>query len=190
MSRAYRIRVKESLKRDLSARDEIDSVLEILEILPKEQMAELLKGELKGRGFSETEDGKLSRVQDGIRVSVDPNESTVSISAESTEEISLEATREGWGYDDVGPNSASIRKRLEEEAKRDLERRAEQQRGRLQTEATQKLEAELADLQDELGQVVNRVTAEALKAKARQLGEIKEISEDPEAGALTIKVEV
>ena len=42
MSRAYRIRVKESISQDLSASDEVCSDLEILEILPGDQMADLL----------------------------------------------------------------------------------------------------------------------------------------------------
>ena len=50
MSRAYRITVKESLKKDLSASDEVCSDLEILEILPSDQMAELMRGELKDFG--------------------------------------------------------------------------------------------------------------------------------------------
>ena len=55
---------------------------------------------------------------------------------------------------------------------------------------TDQLEAQLGDLRQELDQAVNRVTAEALKRKAAQLGQIKEITEDPQAGSLTIVVEV
>ena len=43
MSRAYRISVKESISQDLKAADEICTDLEILEILPREQMADLLE---------------------------------------------------------------------------------------------------------------------------------------------------
>jgi hypothetical protein len=42
MSRAYRISVKESDTRHLKAGDEIGTQLEILEILPPEDMATLL----------------------------------------------------------------------------------------------------------------------------------------------------
>jgi len=44
---------------------------------------------------------------------------------------------------------------------------------KLQSEATKKLEGHLADLQKELNQAINRVTAEALKRKAAQLGAIR-----------------
>jgi len=43
----------------------------------------------------------------------------------------------------------------------------------MQTKVTDRLEAQLGGLREELDQVVNRVTAEALKRKAAQLGQIK-----------------
>jgi hypothetical protein len=102
MSRAYRIKVKESISQDLSASDEICSDLEILEILPAEVMAELLAGELKGRGFVEKE-GKLSRSDEHVTVTIDPKTGEVNVKAEKTEHVDLETEAEGWGYDDVGP---------------------------------------------------------------------------------------
>ena len=45
-------------------------------------------------------------------------------------------------------------------------------------------------MRKELDQVVNRVTAEALKKKAAQMGRIKEVSEDKASGSLKIVVEV
>ncbi len=189
MSRAYRISVKENLTRDLTASDEVCSDLEILEILPREQMAELLRGELQGRGF-EDEDGKLVRHDDAITVTVDPNTGEISVKAEAVDSVTLEAQRDDWGYDDVGPGEDTIRRRVQEQLKQDLERRAGQQQSRLQTEATEKLEGHLDEVRKELSQAVNRVTAEALKRKAASIGQIKEMTEDPESGSLTIKVEV
>jgi FtsH ternary system domain X5 len=189
MSRAYRIRVKESISQDLSASDEVCSDLEILEILPGDQMADLLEGELKGRGFEE-KDGKLVRSKDGVTVTVDPKKGEVSVKAEKEEHVELEQEKEGWGYDDVGPRGQQIRKQLSEQAKTELERRAQRQQERLQGEATDKLEGVMGDVRKELNDAVNSVTREALKRKAAQLGQIKEMSEDPESGSLTIKVEV
>jgi FtsH ternary system domain X5 len=55
---------------------------------------------------------------------------------------------------------------------------------------TDRLERELGDLRRELDEIVNRVTAEALKRKAASMGSIKQLTEDPEVGSLTIVVEV
>jgi len=52
------------------------------------------------------------------------------------------------------------------------------------------LEKKLCDLQPELSDVVNKVTRQAIKEKAQQLGTVKEVSEDEESGSLTIKIEV
>lgn len=189
MSRAYRISVKESLQRDIAASDEVCSDLEILEILPADQMADLLRGELKGRGFVETDD-KLVRTENGITVTVDPRSGEIAVKSETANSIELKAERDDWGYDDVGPGEQAIRLRLQEQLKQDLERRAAQQQAQLQNEATEKLEGHLDDIRKELSQAVNRVTAEALKRKAASLGQIKEMTEDPQSGSLTITVEV
>jgi DNA anti-recombination protein RmuC len=189
MSRAYRIRVKESVSKDLKASDEVCADLEVLEILPGDQMAELLKKELEARGFQE-EDGKMVRTKDGVTVSVDPKAGEVTVRAEKAEKVELETEKEGWGYDDVGPRSNQVRKQLSEQAKADLERRADRQQERLQGEATERLEQVMGEVRKELSDSVNSVTREALKQKAAQMGQIKEMTEDPEAGSLTIKVEV
>jgi FtsH ternary system-associated peptide len=190
MSRAYRIKVKESLKRDVKAEDSIQTQIELLGILPPEQMGELLARELEARGFECQEDGTMVRHDGDVTVSVDPCSGDVAIKAEAEKNIELEGTREGFGYDDIGPGNRIIKERLTKELVSDLEKRVEHESAKVQSAATGKLEKELADLQPELNEVVNRVTSEALKQKAAQLGTIKEISEDQEAGSLTIKVEV
>jgi len=189
MSRAYRIAVRESLTKDLKAADEICSDLEILEILPKEQMADLLTGELKGRGFQE-EDGKLVREDDGVTVTVDPSSGEVNVKAEKADNVKLEVEGQDWGFDDAGPDEETLRRRLKEHLKGELKERAEEQEARMRKEASAKLEGALDEVRKELGQAVNRVTAEALKRKAASLGRIKEMTEDAESGSLTIKVEV
>jgi hypothetical protein len=190
MSRAYRIKVRETLTRDIRAEDSIQTRIELLEVLPPERMAELLTKELEARGFEPQEDGTLVRVRDGARVTVEPCTGEVTIAAEAEKTIQLEGTREGYGYDDLGPTRRTIQERLTGEVKADLEKRADQSAARLQTEATQKLEKQLADMQPEMAQVVHRVTAEALKEKAAQMGQVREVHEDPNSGSLTIRVEV
>lgn len=189
MSRAYRIRVKESSRRELKGSDEICTDLEVLEILPPEQMGELLKKELKEKGFAE-EDGKLVRRDGGVTVIIDPKTCEVSVRADVSEEATLEVERMAEGYDDVGPGAQEVRERAQKELAKDLDRKAKERTEKLEGKATEQLEKKLCDLQPELSEVVNRVTREALKQKAQQLGTVKEIAEDDETGSLTIKVEV
>jgi hypothetical protein len=189
MSQAYRIRVRESLKRLIRAHDRVSTQLELLEVLPPEQMAGLLAEELKRRGFG-AEGDVLVRREKGVTVTVDPHTGMVTVEAEASRKVNVDAEKEGRAFDDVGPNVKRVRQELKEQLRKDLEKQAEQKAAELQSEVTGRLEGLLADLRQELDGAVNRVTAEALKQKAAQLGQIKEMTEDPQTGSLTIVVEV
>jgi hypothetical protein len=190
MSRAYRITVKESTTRELKGSDEIGTQLEVLEILPPEQMGELLKKELTNRGFGDNGDGTLSRKEGNTTVTVNPKTCEVTVKSDVEEQVSIEAKREAFGYDDVGPGQKELRERVSKQLQDDLDKKADKETERLQGRATEELEKKLCDLQPELSDVVNKVTREALKQKAQQLGTVKELSEDEESGSLTIKIEV
>jgi len=169
MSRAYRIRISESLRRHIKVDDGIQSKLEILEILPPEQTSALLERELQAAGFEKREDGQWVRVdEDGVEVRVEPKTGTVTVSAQADAEL------------DRGRQSLL----------RELEGEAEQHEKDLQAQVTEALEGKLDDLRRELDQISNRVTAEALKQKAASMGEVQEVSEDPETGSLTIRVKI
>jgi hypothetical protein len=177
------------MNRVLRATDHVSTQLELLEILPPEQMAELLAAELEAKGFER--DGKtLVREQGGVVVTVDPETGTVTVRAEAAQEVELEAKRDGWAGDQDGRAAKTEKQRLSKELQKDLEKKADAERARLQSQVTDRLEAQLADVKQELNQAVNRVTAEALKQKAAQLGQIKELTEDPQSGSMTIVLEV
>ncbi len=190
MSRAYRITVKESDTRHLKAGDEIGTCLEILEILPPEDMATLLKNELRNRGFAEQDDGTMTRRDGDVTVIVDPCSGEVTVKAEAQETVSQEARRDATGFNDVGPNENNLRDRVRDQLKHDLDKKFEQEQTRLQTKATEELEKHLQEIQPEISQIVNQVTRDALKQKAQQMGTVTEITEDAESGSLTIRVEV
>jgi F0F1-type ATP synthase membrane subunit b/b' len=102
----------------------------------------------------------------------------------------MSQNKEGRAYDDMGPNAKAVQDQLRKEANQDLQRKADEKTQRLQNEVTNRLERTLNDIRRELDQVVNRVTAEALKQKAASLGKIKEMTEDQHTGNLTIVLEV
>ena len=190
MSRAYRIAVRESVNRVIRAEDRVSTQLEILEVLPPEQMAGLLADELERRGFEREGEALVRREEGGVTVRVDPNAGTVTVSAEASERAEVEGEKSGRAYDDVGPHANQVRDTLRQELQRELQRKVDEKTQALQGKVTDRLEGELSDIRRELDQAVNRVTAEALKEKAAQIGQIKEITEDPQAGSLTIVVEV
>jgi hypothetical protein len=189
MSRQYRVKVRETLRRVVKARDEVSSQLEILEILPAAEMAELLAEELQRRGFKRKGNNAI-RKQEKVEVLVDLATGTVTVRASDEKDVNLSATREGYGDRDVPPGRGSVRERIAEQLRESLEKDAGKVAAQLQSKVSDELECQLGDVAAELDQAVNRATAEALKRKAAQLGRIKQMVDDAESGALTIVVEV
>ena len=189
MSRSFKIAVSETLRKVICAEDHVSSELELLDILPADQMADLLAEELVKEGFERKGD-ILERVDDDVVISVNAKTGVVSVRASAAEEVELDGQKEGYAYDDAGPGAEKVEEQLRGKLHQELEKDAKKETDRLQQELTDKLEAELVDLRKELDRAVNRATAEALKQKAAQMGQIKEMTEDPESGSLTIVVEV
>jgi formylmethanofuran dehydrogenase subunit E-like metal-binding protein len=189
MSRSYRVSVRERQNRTIRAEDHVSTQLEMLEVLPPDQTAGLLADELAQHGF-ERDGTRMTRKQNGVTITIETTTGTVTVAAEECEEATVEAERSDRAYDDVGPHAKTVRENLKRQVEKDIERKVDEKTAGLQSKVTDRLEGELSELRQELDQVVNRVTAEALKRKAAQMGRIKEMTEDPQAGSLTIVVEV
>jgi hypothetical protein len=190
MSRAYRILLRENMRRVITAEDHVSTQLELLELLPAGQMAELLEQELVRGGFQKQ--GKtLVRKEKDVIVEVDPETANVTVRVEVSSEVEVKGERHALLDREAGK---AVNKKTEdavrEELRKDLDRKLADKKANLESETTKKLQGSLADVRRELDQVVNRVTAEALKKKAASMGRIKEVSEDKESGSLKIVVEV
>jgi len=189
VSRAYRICIRDSVRQVIRARDHVSTTLELLNILPPDQTAALLEAELEKRGFKKV--GNLQvRQQQGVNVSVDPSTGTVTVKADVSQEVQIKAETTGYATDEKGTSAKRVEQALRNELAGSIKQKADQRKASMQAEVTGALEAQLGDLRQELDQVVNRVTAEALKRKAAQLGTIKQVTEDPQAGSMTIVLEV
>lgn len=189
MSRAYRIEVGESLSRTLSSEDEISTKIELLPVLPKEQMRRILAQELEKRGFAE-ENGRHVRKGAGVVVTVDAKTGEVTVRAEDSERVDLNAKEVGVFADDWGPSQRQVEAAISKKLREGLEQEAGEAEKRLRKETTDRLERELCDVLAELDQVSNRTIGEALKIKARELGDVREIVEDEKTGSLKIVLEV
>jgi hypothetical protein len=185
MSRAYRVSVSDRVRRVIRGKDHIKSQLEILEILPCEEMIDLLAAELEKEGFLR-EGNAVSLKEGNVKVDVDLENGEVTVTSELAKEVEESGTESGWGYDDGPAIEGGVRQTLRRRLNDNVNRKEEE----LQKEATDALEGALADIRQALDKAVNRATAEALKQKAARLGQIKEVTEDGETGSLTIVVEV
>ena len=137
--------MRESLKRVLHAHDRVSTQLELLEVLPAEQMAGLLAEELQRRGFQSQGD-VLVRTENGVTVTVNPQTGTVTVEAQAAENVHLEAAREDRAFDDMGVHAAKVQEDLEHKVREDLENQAARGTAELQGQVTQRLEKELGEL--------------------------------------------
>ena len=190
MSRAYRISVSESVRRHVRVSDGIRTQLELLDVLPADAMCSLLAHELSQRGFESDGDDMVRVDDDGVEIRVavkgdNVGHVTVRLGKESDVDIEVERTRRVYRE-----SEKEARAILREQVGEAIEQQTRSAEAELSAEVTEILERKLRDLRREFDQIGNRVTAEALKTRARQLGEVKEITEDPETGSLTIKVRV
>lgn len=185
MSRAYRVTVSGSVNRVVHVEDGVCTSLELLPILPREETAGLLAQELEERGFAREGDVARRTEADGVRVEIELTTGKVEVKAEASARVAVTRSRTEQIYEEVlerGRETAQAKVQDEADAEAaEAEREA-------QREVTKKLERRLGDLRKELDAVTTRVTAEALKTKARSLGAIEEMTEDAETGELTIKV--
>jgi len=186
MSSAYRIRVAQSETRTIHVTDGVQSQLEILEVVPRERLVELLAAELAKRGFERKGDVLTRTEKDGVVVEVDARAGTVTVKAGAKKTVDVKVERT---YVSRTASDADIEARGNAEVKREIDRQVDDKREALRQDVSKKLEGRLRDLRAELDQVVNRVTAEGLKEKARSMGQIEEIAEDGN-GNVTIKVRI
>ena len=186
MSAAYRIRVAQSESRTIDVSDGVQSQLEILEVVPRERLAELLAAELTKRGFERKGDVLSRTEKDGVVVEVDARAGTVTVRAAAKKTVDIAVERSARVYQ---PDDAAAKEQLGREVAREVERQAGERKETLRQDVSKKLESRLRDLRAELDQVVNRVTAEGLKEKARSMGQVEEIAEDGN-GNVTIKVRI
>jgi hypothetical protein len=184
----YRVRVSESVTKLVHVDDAVATDLELLPVLDPTRMKELLAAELVARGFTRDGDAARREEEGSVSVTVDLASGRVKAEVRSDENVALEAVHSANAASEAGLPRAAERTRaaLQAELGRALERREKA----LAEETTRRLEGRLSDLKTELDQVVSRVTIEALKLRARELGEIEELTEDAATGELTIKVRV
>ncbi len=188
MSRAYRVSVSESLSKEVHVEDGLCSRLELLPILPKERLGELLAQELEKDGFIRKGNTVVRREKNGIDITVDLGTGELKVTAQGHAELALKTKREGIVANPGAVEGAE--EALRGKAKESLEREAQAEEEALRQKVTRQLEDRLKSLRSELDGVTHRVTAAALKEKAAEMGTVEDISEDKKTGALTIKVRV
>ncbi|NUO50725.1 MAG: hypothetical protein HOV80_17885 [Polyangiaceae bacterium] len=184
MSRPFRVRVAETVRRHIVVEDGVECGLDLLQILPCEEQTQILAEELERRGFTVTGDVARRTSENGVELEVSLEEQRVSI--KKRRERDVEHT-EARILASLTPEATEAqREEVRQQADRSIEGKREADRRAL----TAELERELGDLRAELDDISVKVTQEALRRKASRMGEVESISEDPETGSMTIRIRV
>ena len=188
MSLAYRIKMQESETRVLEVQDGISTRLELLDVLPAAEMARLLRQALQQRGFVEQRDGTMRRQEGQGVITVDPSNRTVTITVQEEQEVTHTAEKDVPVY--AGASPKKVRKVERGLLREQIAKKFAETQVDLQRSVADECERILQRIESELDAIVNQVMRDAIKIKARQMGEIREIHEDATTGELTIKLEV
>ncbi len=189
IGRAYKIKDRIGPTETIVADDFVTTTLDLLPILPRERMADLVRTALGGRGFTAGDDGVMTRERGGVGIAVDPADGSVMIRAQDAQE------HVHADHDDKGSGSATCcdpcaeraRESLREGLRERLSKEYDQHVRDLQTSTTRRLEAAVVEIHCELERVTEEVLEAALLEKAATMGEVRDVARDAD-GTVSIRV--
>ena len=191
MSQLYRIRLKDSVSRSINTSDSISYPIELTEIIPAEEMKDILKGVLREKGFEETEENIFVKEGPaGEKITVDLAEMEVTASIDEDREIRKEVEFDeridAWNKKDASQYGRELFEKELKKAEQSLEG-AEKQ---AQKEVTQRLIDSEEERMQQLNEVMQEVYAESLKRKAGSMGEVTSMHETIEDGEYRLDITV
>jgi hypothetical protein len=192
MSHTYKVKRKETIRNTVKVNEEWKSLVETLPILPQVEMAKLLSQELsKENDWSKTEN--IHKKEDG-NWSIEYDEDSMLLSIQYDDEKTFEREEmievQGYnpGYDDEPLIQKAVEIAKEKFKNESVEVKEYEQTAK--TKLKNEIEPKLNEIEELFQDLVEVVQVEALKTKARNIGEIESISEDKESGEIKIIVKI
>lgn len=175
MSRAYWVKLSSSVSDTIQANDKATHKIDLEAVVPDGEMSDIVGASLEAAGWERQEDGSFEKRVGDVTLRWDLESSEVEARVEASQSVSQDVHAEGRGYDQSHAQTDAQR-RLELETQRVKDAIAGEQE-RLQQQLTQKLsESEQARVR-EINEVLQRAYAEAVKRKARRLGNVTSVEE-------------
>lgn len=195
MSQCYRVQLKESVTRVVKGEDSISYPIELTQILPPEEMLDLLKEQLKEQGWEADNEDETVFVTEGpggeaLRIDLEEMELTASISSERI--VKTQAEAHGASERSENQAQADAKAKLAQEVQMRGDSIEDAGTKELQAEVTEQLAESESDRQRQMNEILQKVYAESLKRKARQLGDVVETLESTSEDGnyeLTIRIE-
>ena len=195
MSQSYVIRVSASVSETVDAADKRTKSLQLTEIVPCDEQAEILRDELRDRGWEEVEgsEGQVWEKTDGkVRQQIDLESMTHEAQVELKRTLERERTitvRGDKDFEDPDDRrtkeEASLQRAI---AVTDEERNEVHQA--MQREIAETLDESEEARTEEVNEVIAAVYAESLKRKARRMGSVTEMRESQEGGEFELVIKL
>ncbi len=191
MSRAYWVKLSSSVVETIQASDKTTHKIELEQIIPEGEMKDIVSSSLEEQGWTKVDgqDNQYEKEVGDVTLVWDLEKNEVEATVTAERDVAREVNVEGRAW------SQDAAKR---EAQRLLQQREKQERDaigaeeeQLQKKLTQKLGESEQDRVREINGVLQKSYAEAVKRKARRLGNVLSVQEStsPEGEySLTITV--
>lgn len=176
MSRAYWVKLSSSVVETIEASDKATHRIELEAVVPESEMESILEGALAEAGWEKGDDGRTWRRQVGdVQLTWKLDDNVVEASVEGSHEVSRDVNVEGQAYsEDAARRNAQRQLEEREQAARDaIAGEAEQ----LQKKLTRQLGDNEQERVREINTVLQKAYAEALKRKAKRLGNVTSVQE-------------
>lgn len=178
VSRGYRIRwpvtrpVTQSVTWDVEAGDQLEVALDVMELLPAQEMQALLTEVLGEAGWTESPDGESHKDWGQVRATVRPRERKVTIASSATTRVT---------------GTGQTQEQAEQAARAHLAKRQK----KLDDKTTQEVLAKEGTVRAELQSALQKVYERALEKKAASMGEIESIARsENEQGEMEMVIKV
>ena len=195
MSQSYVIRVSASVRETIDAADKRTKTLSLSEIVPAEEQREIMREELRARGWEEVEgsEGQVWEKTSGeVRERIDLEAMTHEARVELEQTLERERTitvRGDKDHEDPEERRVKEQTSLERSIAISDEERAQVART-MQRRIAETLDASEAERTEAVNEVISQVYAESLKRKARRIGSITEMRESNEGGEFELVIKL
>lgn len=195
MSQSYVIRVSASVSETVDAADKRTKSLQLTEIVPCDEQAEIIRDELRDRGWEEVEgsEGQVWEKTDGkVRQRIDLESMTHEAQVELQRTLERERTitvRGDKDFEDPDERRAKEEASLQRAIAVTDEERDEVQQT-MQREIAETLDESEEARTEEVNEVIAAVYAESLKRKARRMGSVTEMRESQDGGEFELVIKL
>lgn len=175
MSRAYWVKLSSSVTETIHASDKATHKIDLEAVVPEGEMKDIVARALEETGWTKAGDHQYEKQLGDTKLVWDLDKSVVEATVEKKQDVEKTFEVEGRAYS---------QDQARQEAKRQIQEKEKQARDqigseeeRLQRELTKSLEEGEAGRVREVNEVLQRVYSEAVKRKAKRLGNILSVQE-------------